>query len=176
MNFNYEQGRLHVADGFIVFFKATKLAHRLVTMVTGGSYSHCGILTWMESHGVKRLMLIEAFMGGTRIVNLRSYSKREMLVMDLGIDWGLQGEALFQKTGHNPYGLMDFLSIGVKDLTTKVGMPVRMPNFKGEVCSELVANYLISSGFGIQDSCISPNTLIELINDNQWSCNQFSIS
>lgn len=159
---SYEEGRLLVKDGSLVFFKARKWSQRLVTLFTGGKYSHCGILVWMESQGQRRLMLVEAFVGGTRIINLRSYSDRDMLILDLGVDWANSeaSKKLLDKTGRNPYGFLDFISIGVKDLSTKIGFPVRMPNFAGEVCSELVANYLIDNGFLLIDSCISPNTLL----------------
>lgn len=160
--YSYEEGRLLVKDGSLVFFKARKWSQRLVTFFTGGKFSHCGVLTWMEIQGQRRLMLVEAFVGGTRIINLRSYSDREMLILDLGIDWANSeaSKRLIDKTGHNPYGFLDFLSIGVKDISTKLGFPLKMPNFKGEVCSELVANYLVDSGFNLHDVCISPNTLL----------------
>jgi hypothetical protein len=65
------------------------------------------------------------------------------------------------KTGHVGYGNFDFMSIGLKDILTKLGfswVAKHIKNRRGEVCSEMVADILAYAGnYDIYDNLLSPS-------------------
>ena len=160
----YDDVREHIKDGYIVFFEAQTFKQKIITTITGGKYSHCGIATWMtDSIGMPRLMLIESTLGGCRLINLRSYANRNMTFLAVGLNWDQVSNYAIDKTGHVGYGNFDFISIGLKDLLTKLGfkwIAKFIKNRSGEVCSEMVADILAYTGkYDIYDTLISPSDL-----------------
>ena len=165
----YDEVRDHINDGYLIFFEAKTFKQKLITAITGGKFSHCGIATWMtDSSGTPRLMLIESTVGGCRLVNLRCYANRNMSVIAVGLDWNTVSDYAIAKTGHVGYGNFDFISIGFKDILTKLGfswVAKHIKNRRGEVCSEMVADILAYTGkYDIYDTLLSPSDLFKHLN------------
>jgi hypothetical protein len=164
----YEDIRSSIRDGSIVFFKAASWRSKIISLVTGGMYSHCGIAVRLrDSRGVERVMLLESTSGGCRVVNLSSYNYRSMLICD--IDLRLDGplaDYAFAKTGHVKYGYWDFITIGFKSIMLRLGLmsvAQRVPDTNGEVCSEMVAAILKKAKYPIASSLVAPDTLLKLV-------------
>lgn len=145
----YEKIRDDIRNGDFVFFKAESLKQRFICWFTGGKHSHCGIANWVtDDLGKRRLMLIESFVGGCRMVTMSSYASRAMNVVSVkGMKWSEQSEYVTAKTGKVHYGAFDFITIGLRDLLVRLGFHdgfifQYLPNGEGEVCSEMLADVL----------------------------------
>ena len=171
--FPYSDIREYVYDGMICFFKAITFKQKIISWCTGGKFSHVAMTTWMkDSQGIARLMVIESTNGGVRLVNLRSYMGREVLLVNIGLDWDRIAQYAMDKAGVVHYSIPDFIWIGIKDILVKLGLKdlaKYVPNEEGEVCSEFVADLLRNSGFGIEDTLISPQGLYKIIENNSWA-------
>jgi hypothetical protein len=108
-------------------------------------------------------MLIEQHRGGQRIINLSWYfDKRRPVIHVLRpyIPWESYKDNLLGKTGFVPYGYLDYVSIGLKE-----AFGLRIKDFKGEVCSEMIARCLRLGGMNFpHGEVISPTKLLEYIN------------
>ena len=158
----YDSIRGSIKSGHVVFFKATTWRQKLITLFTGGHYSHCGIAVWLTDGVEDRLMLVEASNGGRRIVTLSHYATRPFVVIDLGIKYLSIGEYMLGYTGTVSYSYLDFALIGLKDLLLKMGIRAYLPSTEGEVCSEFVANTAKKAGIEIEDPLVSPSRLFRL--------------
>ena len=158
-NAAYTYLRSKIKSGHIVFFGAQTWKQKIVTLFTGGKFSHCGIAVWLTDGVEDRLMLIEATHGGRRVVSLSSYANRFFNVLDVGLKYSDIATDIMSQTGAVPYGNLDFVKIGLKDLMLKFGIKTMLPDSPGEVCSEFVAETLAKAGFPLQDCLISPSDL-----------------
>lgn len=161
---NYADVRDKIENGYLVFFKAEAVSQKAICWVTGGEYSHAGILFWMYDHvGRKRLMLLESRVGGTRIVNFSAYAGRVCEIINVGLNWDNVADYALAKTGVVHYGLLEFIPIGLRDLLTRAGCPKMARAIKdtspSEVCSETVADIMRRDGFAYNDTLMSPNAL-----------------
>ena len=169
---SYDDARDSITDGMVVFFKAVTPGQKIISTCTGGSFSHCGITTWMtDSQSRHRLMILESTSGGCRLVNLSAYKGREALIMDIGVDWNSIADHSLNDAGVIHYSLFDFVMLGVKDILLRFGLKwlaSKVPNTTGEVCSEFLAETLRDAGFPISDVLISPQDLFEEISSSGW--------
>lgn len=160
---NYEHCRDFIRTGDVVFFKnGTTLASKLTQVSTRSPYFHVGIAFWINDPEYKpRLMIVEAHPGGRRIVSLSSYADHAMDIISFSGSWYSQCDAILDRTGAVPYGYENYVSIGLKELfglTGWIGNKVR--NLRGQVCSELVAEYAIASGLRVERQ-VSPGLLFK---------------
>ena len=169
---DYETVREVVTDGTLVFFKAKTWGQKLISWITNGEFSHCGICTWViDSLGQKRLMLLESTSGGCRLVNLSSYMGREARLIDINLAWEIIAKSATDKAGVIKYSPFDFVIIGLKDIMLSLGLKKFaecLPNTKGEVCSEFLASLIWESGMGIEDVLVSPQDLYDAILSSGW--------
>jgi hypothetical protein len=163
---DYLTARDQIRDGHLVFFKPAKPLAHMITFLTRGEVSHCGIAVWMtDGQGVKRLALIEGYEGGCRLVTMSYYSTRPMIVVDIGINWTLVEDYAYEKTGRTAYGYLDYATIWLKETLVRLDMKhlaSHIPNTDGEVCSEVVADVVKHDPrFKIVSTLISPQKLLE---------------
>lgn len=177
---NYERIRDLIQDGDFVFFKAEALKQRIICWFTGGKHSHCGIANWMtDDLGKRRLMLVESFVGGCRMVTMSSYASRGMDVLSIeDMDWAEQSEYVMSKTGKVHYGTFDFITIGVRDLLIRLGFRNswilnHLPNGEGEVCSEMLAD-VIARFKPMQSTLVSPADLYRTIHERKYALRQLT--
>lgn len=162
MSNNYEDFRSSIVSGDIVFFSGSDLIlPKLIRAVTGSSYSHCAIAFTLNVEDEDRVFVVEQHLGGQRIVNLSTYQfSHTITVLSSPIKWESYSKELLNRTGKIPYSFSDFVSIGIRE---SVGL--KLKNYKGEVCSEMVAKVFISQGVKLSSSLISPGKLfLELTN------------
>ena len=67
-------------------------------------------------------MLVEAFVGGCRLINLRSYSYRPMIAVNVGLPWSHVENYALDKTGSVGYSGLDFITIGARDILLRLGL------------------------------------------------------
>jgi hypothetical protein len=157
-SYAYDQLRGSVKAGQLVFFKATKWNQKLITLITGGKYSHCGMAVWLTDGVSSRLMLIEATNGGRRIISLSHYADRSFEVIDVKLNYPDIAEEVLEHTGL-PYSYIDFIKIGIRDIMLRFGIKTHLPNSVGEVCSEFLSNTVQKAGIKVSDALISPSAL-----------------
>ena len=169
---NYDQARPNIRSGDLIFFDAKTKPQRAITFITGGSVSHCGIATWMcDSVGTPRLMLVEAFVGGCRLINLRSYSYRPMIAVNIGLPWSHVESYALDKTGAVGYSGLDFITIGARDILLRLGLrrlaeSTVFTYSTGEVCSEMVADVIVTSKLAPDLGTLwSPNSLYKELHE-----------
>lgn len=143
----YEQYKEISATGDILFFEAHTFKQKIVTFVTGGKYSHCGIAVKVtDNFGNKRLMVLESVMGGVRLVNMSSLVTRNISVLRINAfkdAWSSIASTAMNQPGAVHYNLKDFVQIGFKDLMSRFGVAVKMRDDPaGMVCSEFTG-YLL---------------------------------
>lgn len=175
----YEQARELVQDGDFVFFKAQSFKQRIICFITGGEHSHCGIANWLtDDLGNRRLMLIESFVGGCRMVTMSSYSNRDCDILTIAdMDWASSNKYVMSKVGEVKYGMFDFVTIGVKDIAVRLGVRSRMkwmPDSGGQVCSEMLADVL-SQFKSVTSTLVSPATLFKELHDRQYVVRKLSV-
>lgn len=162
---DYELVRNEIKDGQIVFINAVTLGQKIISVFTGGKFSHVGFVVWMtDSTGNKKLMCLESSVGGARLVQLRAYLERGMTIVDIGLKWEDCAGSAFGDTGVLHYNVTNLVLIGIKTLLQKVGLDFLAKYVRsagsGEVCSEFVATLLEENGY-VLDSFTSPNALYE---------------
>ena len=164
---NYNEARELLKDGDVVFFPSVTWKQKFVTFFTGGTVSHCGFVVWLtDGAGTRRCMLLEAHSGGCRVVNLSCYKYRGIIAFRTNLDWPTVAEYAVAKTGNVPYSYIDCLMIGIKNVYRRVvGDELQeVPNFAGEVCSEMCADVFIKSGVYKLDLTLSPDELLYFCN------------
>ena len=112
------------------------------------------------------------------MVNLSAYRGREAWIVDVRLDWNLVADRAINDTGIVHYSLLDFVMLGVKDISLRLGATAiarAVPNAEGEVCSEFLAATMRDAGFDIEDTLLSPQGLYTLIHNNRWICDQVRI-
>ncbi len=156
---SYEGALRKINTGDIVFLSGAKgLFSRAITKVTKSPFSHVGIAVWLTdctcSNRAPLPFIVEAFSAGRRIVSLSYYGEsRSLSVIESPIPWEKYSDELMQRTGREPYGWLDLLGLGLKELVGLKGL-----DFNGEVCSEMVAKSLNRGGLGL-DPMQSPGSL-----------------
>lgn len=165
MNVSYEQARNVIQDGDLIFFKnGTTIWSDMTQALTKSPIFHCGIAFWIRDPLYKsRLMVVEANVGGRRIVSLSSYQKHGMEVIASPADWVRHCDPILDNTGAVAYSKAEFVAIG---LLEKFGIRFGKNDPLGEVCSEMIAEYCKSAGIDLPTTDISPaklhSTLLEL--------------
>ena len=165
----YTEIRDSILDGHLVFFEPSTFIGKLIPMITGGKVSHCGIAVWMrDGRDVHRLMLLEGFWGGCRLVNMSSYAHRKFVALDVGLVWNSVEDYALDKTGVVHYSATDFVWIWLRERLAGIGLrslAKLVPNAPGEVCSEVVADILIKSGqfHWITERLVSPSALLRSV-------------
>lgn len=170
----YESIRDYIVDGDVIFFYPTNAFSKFIAIITKkrhfkGGYSHVGTAFSMyDKNGQnKRVMLLESHSGGVRVVQLRSYSNRSFDIYKQRVQyWESVQEYALAKTGVVPYGMVDFVLIGIKSILVRLGLKKYIkyiPDTVGEVCSQCSADILKKAGFDIKDTNISPDELAEIL-------------
>lgn len=135
----------------------------LIHLFTGSQIYHCGVAIWVTTPGgTRRLMLVESsFNGGKRIVPLSLYKGYRMEVHSLPPNISFSGmeEILMRRVGSQSYGILDFLSIGLKEF---LKLDIKK-NFTGQVCSELCADAWMKVGIPLSSSLVSPGKLRRML-------------
>lgn len=111
-------------------------------------------------------MLLEATNGGRRITSLSSFSNHPMDVIRIPTLWSIDNieiiDSIFTRTGDVSYSYLDMIRIGISELFNFKIKPRVDEN--GEVCTELVADYLTFYNTNIPRN-ISPGKQIDILND-----------
>jgi hypothetical protein len=150
----YEAARDHIKNGDIVhvykkhgWHGIETLVHGLIKLVTGSPIFHNVVAMWMDTpNGEKRLMCVESnIRGGKRIVPLSYYEgyKLEIHPLPATVDFEYMEPVLMRKVNQQPYGILDFIHIGLWEL-----FHIKSRDFKGQVCSELCAEAWTAGGIG----------------------------
>ncbi len=161
----YDAVRDQIQDGDIVFVgHGTSVFSRLTEFVTRSPFFHVAIAFWMrDAEYESRLMLVEAHQGGRRIVTASAYQVYPMKIVQSDVPFTAYSRDLLDRAGSVPYGYLDYVAIGMREL-----FGVKMDNFKGEVCSEMVAASLNKGGHYLP-TLISPAKLYDrLVSDMGW--------
>lgn len=139
---NYLEVRDSIQDGDLLYIRdGTSIWSRLTQLITRSPHYHVGVAVWMtDGCARRRLMILEAHLGGRRLVTLSTYTPRGMDVIRPIFDFGTYSDEFIEFTGKVPYSLPDYLAVGMLEL-----LRIRLGNFRGEVCSELVSDYLARS-------------------------------
>jgi len=158
----YEEIRDQIEDGDLVFVGKIKgdLLGAIVKLVTKSEFVHTGIAFWMKSNnGTRRLFIVEAHQGGRRIVSLSSYSQRHICIVKAPTEWSAIEQIAIEKTGVVPYGYLDYIDVGLKEL-----FDINTQDRKGEICSEAVAKTLKAGGLDqLKETIVSPGKLFRII-------------
>lgn len=155
----YKTVRPLLQDGDIILVRGTKLwTNKLTKLRTNSGYYHTAIAFKMVACGdINRVMLVEQYTGGQRIIPLSTYDDYDVLRFPIRFD--PVGRYLIDTSGSVQYSVGDYLSIGIREK-----FDIQMPDFNGEVCSEMVAKYLQKVGYDIP-SLVSPQTIFEYYED-----------
>jgi len=139
----YEEARGSIDTGDIVFVAhGSSLVSRLTELATRSSFFHVGIAVWLRDAAFEsRLFIVEAHQGGRRIVSLSSYANYPLTIVSSEVPFSAYSDALMERVGSVPYGYLDYISIGLREL-----LHIKVGDFKGEVCSEMVARHLNMGG------------------------------
>ena len=158
----YAECRSRIKTGDIIYFSGgTSIASRLTQMVTKSPYFHVGMAFWIrDPMYASRLMIVEAHSGGRRIVSLSSYVGYGMSVLSFDNKWAVMADTLLDNTGAIPYSYFNYVGIGLKELFgVKQFMLDEIRVLRGQVCSELVSEYLQGCGISVSNMS-SPCTQI----------------
>lgn len=155
----YQDIRSELKDGDILLIRTGNIISGTLTkMWTKSEYCHCAIVFKMHSTAnVERLMVVEQHLGGQRIVALSTY--KDFDVIRLPLDFEANGQYLIENTGQVPYAYGDFIGIAIYEK-----FKVKLPDFKGLVCSSMVADYINKAGGKIPVQ-ISPQGLYKEYKD-----------
>ena len=168
MIFTYETARKLIQNGDIVFIRNKHgILPWIIRLFTSSRYSHVGIAFWVTVEHTKRLMIAETQGGSNRrILNLSYYLSSEMDIIKAPVPWGDYFEIALHKLGEIKYGWLEAGYIGLRELCIK-RLNIRLPikKFHGEICSEYVANMLISK-LPYLETGVSPQGLFEQICPN----------
>lgn len=138
----YDDVRDYIQDGDLLYIRdGTSIWSRVTQIVTRSPHYHVGIAVWMtDGCARRRLMILEAHPGGRRLVTLSTYRDHGIDIVRPVFDFASNSDEFIEFTGKIPYSLQDYLSIGILEI-----LKIRIGDFNGEVCSELVADYLSRS-------------------------------
>jgi hypothetical protein len=163
----YEQARNLIQDGDLVFVKKGKsIWSKLTQLVTKSDVYHCGIAFWVRDPVYKsRLFIVEAFRGGRRIVSLSSYAKHPIDIIGSPISWEKNCDEVLDNTGLVPYSIPEYVWIGLRELL-RIKRDDADDDY-GEVCSKMVAKYLVRGGVMLETD-ISPGKLEEKLLQMQF--------
>jgi hypothetical protein len=169
----YDEARDQIKNGDIVHvfrpkasFSIKTLVHSLIWFFTGSRIFHNVVAIWMVTPGgMSRLMAVESHIkGGKRIVPMSLYAGFELQVQPLpfGAVFSAMEEMLMERVGDQPYGLLDFVSIGAREF-----FGLKLKDHGGsQVCSELCAEAWMLAGVPVAETLVSPgklyNNLLEL--------------
>lgn len=157
---SYEQARLDIQDGDIIFIKNNKglFLPQLIRFFTRSPYTHVGIAFWITTGSADRLMVVEAQGGAKRrIVNLSYYEDDHIDVVEAPKDWDRVSEKAIERLNQVPYGWLQALYVGVREFLLQyfnVKLPMR--DLPGEICSEFVARI-----YDLPERHISPQLLLD---------------
>lgn len=154
---NYTEARAQIQSGDIVFFgKSKQLFSQIESWWCKSEFTHSAIAFRIPMGDSDRVFVVEEHSGGQRIVNLASYmSERKTIdIMVAPVDWERYGYDLISGSGSNSYAYPALIEIGLRE---KFG--IRLPDVKGEVCSEMVARVMIANGIELPTSQVSPGLL-----------------
>jgi hypothetical protein len=70
------------------------------------------------------------------------------------VQWDLYGPELVSKSGFIKYSYLDLSTIWVREQ-----FGIKLKDYTGEVCSEMIAKILIKHGVQLKTSMVSPNQL-----------------
>ena len=161
----YKQARNYINDGDIIFIRDNSKflqnpIRSAIRFFTNSNYVHTGIAFWATIAGHEHLMITEA-QGGTsrRIVNLSFYQTEDIDVITPLRSWTTISNAAIAKLGKVEYGWLDAIYIGITSKLKFLHMKPR--NFRGEICSEWVANLQ-----SIYPSTVSPQQLFDILLQN----------
>lgn len=157
--------RNDIKSGDIVAFKVSEYApffSRILQIGTGKNIYHIGIAVWMESsEGIKRLFIIEASRGNRQIVPLSLYSREKMDVYACPVEFSKIAASAIEPIGNVKYAYKDLAAIWLKET-----FGIRIGNFPGEVCSEMVYNIFKDGGYDLGSGISSPYTLVKELEKN----------
>lgn len=169
----YSDLRQSIEDGDLLYIRdGNSIWSRVTQFITKSPHYHVGIAVWMtDGCSRRRLMLLEAHTGGRRIVTLSTYIDHRMDVIRPVFDFSLHSDQFIEHAGRVPYSLPDYVSIGAAEL-----LRIRLGDFRGEVCSGLVADYLgRSAEFSGMPKQISPGEQFRWLTAHGYSDHVFSI-
>lgn len=139
----YHQVRHLIKDGDLVFQTGYRsISAVLIRLLTRSKFWHCGFAFTMSTKLGGRLMFLEAHPRGRRLVSLSFWTNHPMIVYEAPANWDQIETNALDRVGGVKYGFMDLLGI----LLSETFGIERQPDFKGEVCSEMVAKALRSQG------------------------------
>ena len=142
---------------FILVKGKGNLMGKVTKLWTKSPYFHAAIVFSIRVGEEVRWMVLEQHIGGQRIVSLSTYCDFDLFRLD--IDFVKLSPHLIESTGKVPYAYGDFISIGLGE-----SLRLKLPDFKGEVCSTLVARFLNLGGYSV-DTQISPAGLYNRFKD-----------
>jgi len=158
---SYSDVRDRIKNGDIVFLaRGKKLSSKITQFFTGSPFFHVGIAFWItvDSLDTKRLFIVEANVGGRRIISLSSYAHYNMVVIENPAKWVSYCQDLLVKTGSVSYSYKDLLSIGLWET-----LQIKLKDYKGQVCSELISNTIRDNTELRPDQLISPGKLFDFL-------------
>lgn len=173
MEGNYGAARDYIQDGDLLYIRDGTSPWSLLTqLITRSPHYHVGIAVWMtDGCARRRLMILEAQVGGRRLVTLSTYMHRGMDVVRPIFDFGSYSDEFIEFTGKIPYSIQDYIAIGMLEL-----LRIRLGNFRGEVCSELVSNYLSrSTAFADIPTQLSPGKQYKWLAEHQSAAYIFAV-
>lgn len=156
----YEDVRLSIGNGDLIFFRnSDSISAKLIKFFTKSDYNHCAIAFWMQTEGVfdKQLFIIEQYPFGRRITKLSSYKNKHFDIVGAPIKWDLYANELLDGTGKISYSYLDLATIYLKE-----SFDIKITDFKGEVCSEMIGKVLKSFKI-IPDGLVSPGELLKAL-------------
>lgn len=145
MTLPYEEGRLQIKTGDLIFIRNKGLFHhRLITWFTRSQHIHVGIAFWTSIEGEEHLMISEANGGAQRrIVNLSQYKDHDMDVLESMRPWDEIRSQVLERLGQVQYSWIEAGYVGFSErIKHSLGISLPMIDFPGEICSEFVANIM----------------------------------
>lgn len=151
-----------IESGDILFFETewfTDIVNLPIMILTRSKITHVGIAYWIYNE----LFVLESQYGRDRtIVHIDTYKGRVCQVTKPPYNWDSIKREVLLTISKEPYGYLDLIGVGLVNFLRLFGIKTTMPNFKGEICSEFVANLC-----GIKPSNISPKDLFEILKKAQ---------
>jgi hypothetical protein len=155
----YLECRDMIGDGDILFFyKGKNIFSKITETLTNGPFCHAGVAFNLHIPGTneKRVFIVEQQNGGQRIITLSSCidNYTGFYLMKNPVQWDLYGPELVSKSGFIKYSYLDLSTIWVREQ-----FGIKLKDYTGEVCSEMIAKILIKHGVQLKTSMVSPNQL-----------------
>lgn len=139
----YSEFEQNIQDGDIVFVRSREtFLDKLIVFFTKAAQVHVGIAFWVDIHGIKHLMFMDAQGGGRRkLVSLSYYSENDMDVLIAPYKWeDVVGPAL-DNLGKIQYGFLEAAYVGISELfERKLNFILPKLDFgDSEICSKYIA-------------------------------------